>query len=298
MQQWLNQHQQAISLVLQRLFAQRISTLVIFLVIGVTLAIPSLIYVLTNNAQQVLGDLRKDTQISLFLNQTVSQKVIGSIDQSLKSNANIKHFVFVSKEDALKNLKESSPQSEAITSLKNNPLPHAFFVEPNALNHDDITNLADELKAIDGVDDVVLDSGWMKKLSNILDIGQQATWIFGSLLCFAIIAVISNTIRMQIVTQKEEIEVSRLFGATASFIRRPFLYLGSAYGLGGGFFACLILCIVIAIFNQSVAQIAQAYASEFLLNFNVLGLSLCIILISTLIGWLAAYVAVHFNKGA
>jgi len=296
MHQWLNQHKQAFDLVVQRLLNQRTSTIVIFLVIGVTLAIPSLIYILTNNAQQVLGELRQDTQISVFLSENANQETISKLKQSLENRSDIKRHVFVSKGDALKELKEKSPHSSAITSLNNNPLPHAFFIEPDSLDALAVESLSAELKTFAGVDDVVLDSGWMKKLTNIIDIGQQATWIFGSLLCFAIIAVISNTVRMQIVTQKEEIEVNQLFGATTSFIRRPFLYLGSAYGFGGGLFACLILFIVVMIFNQSVSEIAAAYQSEFLLRFNKFSLLLFIIAIATIVGWLSAFIAVRAKK--
>lgn len=298
MQQWLNQHGQAIRLVLKRLSAQWLSTLIICLVIGVTLSIPSLIYVLTNNAQQVLGDLRQDTQISLFLDQDASQAVIDQVENSLKNNSGIKHVVFVSKDEALENLKQNNAQTEAITSLKTNPLPHAFFIEPTAIDSQDIESLASSLKGISGVSEVVMDSGWMKKLSNMLDIGERATWIFGILLGFAIIAVISNTIRMQVVTQKEEIEVSQLFGATKGFIRRPFLYLGSIFGFGGGIIACIIVMIVVMLFNQSVSAIAQAYETNFALHYNPFSLSMLMIAIATLIGWLAAYLAVKHQQTA
>jgi cell division transport system permease protein len=107
-----------------------------------------------------------------------------------------------------------------------------------------------------------------------------------------VLAVISNTIRMQTLTHKEEIEVSELFGATKGFIRRPFLYMGSAYGIGGGLFAFILLSLVIYLFNRTVSSIAQEYQSDFILHFDVFTTLLSILILSAALGWFAAYNAV------
>jgi cell division transport system permease protein len=132
----------------------------------------------------------------------------------------------------------------------------------------------------------------MGRLQTILKIGEQAIWIFGGLLCFALVAIIGNTIRMQILSHKDEIEVSELFGATKSFIRRPFLYLGSTLGVSGGILAYCMLYLVIYLFNINVIKIAQAYQSSFSLHFNALTMFLSLLVISLVIGWLAAYIAI------
>jgi cell division transport system permease protein len=296
MQHWLNQHRQAIQLVLQRFASQWVSTLTIVLVIGITLAIPSLIYVMTSNAQQLIGNVKSESKISLFLKQDINQTSIDNIATELKSKNEIKTVKFVSKEDALKLLIDTSKDPESIRALEDNPLPDAFFIEPVSIDESNMIALVSQLENIVGVDEVILDSNWIKRLGSLLAIGKKAVWIFGLLLSFAIIAVISNTIRMQIVTHKDEIEVSELFGATKSFIRRPFLYLGSAYGLGGGIFASIILFLIVTVFNQNVAELAQTYQADFLLNFSKLSVYGSLMLLATVIGWLAAYFAVSFNR--
>jgi cell division transport system permease protein len=296
MKHWLNQHTQAISLVANRLKTHLFSTLLICAVIGVTLAIPSLIYVAFNNLDGLVTDVKKDTQISLFLVSDADETVINQVKQKLADQPNIKNFIFVSKDKALDQLKENSKNEDLLASLDKNPLPHAFYIEPKSLEKEDVDQLKTYLGNIQGVQEVMIDGEWMNRLNSLLKIGVQATWIFGALLCFALVAVISNTIRMQTLTHKEEIEVSELFGATKSFIRRPFLYMGTAYGLGGGLFACLILWSVIQLFNQTVIKIAQEYQSDFSLHFYVVDTFLMMLIISASIGWLAAYIAVTIQS--
>lgn len=296
MKHWLNQHLQAISLVTSRLKTHLVSTLLICAVIGVTLAIPSLIYVAFHNLSSLVADVKKDTQISLFLVSDADEKIINQVKQQLSDQPNIQNFIFVSKDKALDQLKEHTKNQDLLTSLDKNPLPHAFFIEPKSLAKEDINQLKTYLENIAGVQEVMIDGEWMNRLNSLLKIGVQAIWIFGGLLCFALVAVISNTIRMQTLTHKEEIEVSELFGATKGFIRRPFLYMGTAYGLGGGLFSCIILWGVIHLFNQTVVKIAQEYQSDFSLHFNIADTFLSMIIISASIGWLAAFIAVTMQS--
>lgn len=292
MHKWLNQHQQAAMLVIDRLRQQWLSTALIITVIGVTLAIPGLIYVILQNASTLMQDVKQDTQMSVFLQKSASPVQIDVIKTHLEKQPEIAEFTFVPKETALKQLMETTDNPALIASLNQNPLPDAFFVTPKSLQQEAMAALKTSLQDLDGVAEVVLDSAWVNRLNSILSIGSKAVWIFGGLLGFALIAVISNTIRMQILTHKEEIEVSELFGATHSFIRRPFLYLGTLYGLGGGAIACGLLWLILYLFNQSVVQIAREYASDFTLRFNLFPTYLCMVALSVIIGWLAAYLAI------
>lgn len=292
MHKWLNQHQQAAMLVISRLRLQWLSTLLIITVIGVTLAIPSLMYVMLQNASTLMQDIKQDTQMSIFLQKDASAANIDGIKAYLAKHTEVAESTFVPKETALKQLMETTNNPELIASLNQNPLPDAFFITPKSLQQASMAALKASLQELEGVAEVVVDSAWVNRLNSILNVGSKAVWIFGGLLGFALIAVISNTIRMQILTHKEEIEVSELFGATQSFIRRPFLYLGTLYGIGGGVIACALLWLILSLFNQSVMQIAQEYASDFTLRFNLASTYLCMVALSVIIGWLAAYLAI------
>jgi cell division transport system permease protein len=288
---WFSQHKQALNLVLRRFKSNKLNTLLICLAIGVTLALPSVLYVVLDSFNSLANNVKTESQISLFLVSGQNDDTIGNVKAALEKNAAIKSFKFVSKDDALTKLQAADANNAVLNSLENNPLPDAFFIEPSKLDADSILSLQNDLRQLEGVDEVLVDGAWMKRLNYLVLLGKQAMLIFASLLASLLLAVIGNTIRMQILTQQAEIDLSRLIGATKSFIRRPFLYAGALYGLFGGIFALLITFAVIYLFNRSIAPIAAEYESDFLLNFPNFSISTIICIISLLLGLLSAYVA-------
>ena len=291
MKNWLTQHGQALKLVLRRFKTNKLNTLLICLAIGVTIALPSMLYTVLDSLSSLASNVKTESQISLFLASDNSESTTANIKAALEKNAAIKNFQFVSKQDALAKLQATDANNEVLSSLEDNPLPDAFFIEPNNLDADNIANLQNELRQLEGVEDVLVDGAWMKRLNYLVLLGKQAMLIIASLLALLLLAVIGNTIRMQILTQQAEIELSRLIGATKGFIRRPFLYAGALYGLLGGLFALLITFAVIYVFNRSIAPIAAEYESSFLLNFPNFSVSTIICIISLLIGLVSAYFA-------
>lgn len=291
MNAWLTQHLQALKLVLRRFKTNKLNTLLICLAIGVTLALPSMLYAVLDSVSSMANSVKSESQMSVFLAANHSEDAVSSIKAALEKNDAIKNFKFVSKQDALSKLQAANADNAVLNSLEDNPLPDAFFIEPKQLDNDAIEALKVTLSKLDGVEEILVDGAWMKRLNYLLQFGKKAMLIVAGLLAFSLVAVIGNTIRMQIVTQQAEIELSRLIGATKSFIRRPFLYAGALYGLFGGLAALTITFVAIHLFNRSIAPIAAEYQSDFLLK--QLSFSTCvnICLISMLLGLASAYLS-------
>ena len=292
MNAWINHHAQALKLVLRQFKTNKLSTLLICLAIGVTLALPSILYVVLESANGLANNLKSESQISVFLVANHSDSAVESMAKALKKQAQINSFKFVSKEDALKDLQAASTNKELLNSLDKNPLPDVFLIEPKQLDNESIETLKSILSKLDGVDEVIVDGAWLKRLNALLALGQKALIIVAALLAFAIVAVIGNTIRMQILTQQAEINLSQLIGATSSFIRRPFLYAGALYGLMGGLFALVITAIVIVLINQSLAPLTAEYQTNFALHFPNFSVCLITCALALLLGVIAAYFAV------
>ena len=286
------QNLQALDLVLRRFKSNQWNTLLICLAIGVTLALPSILYVVLNSINGLANNLKTESQVSVFLTINHSEAAIGNIKAALDKNQAIKNFKFVSKQDALKVLQAANADNEVLNSLENNPLPDAFFVQPKQLDEASIASLQQDLSQLEGVEEVLVDGAWMKRLNYLVLLGKQAMLVIAILLALLLLAVIGNTIRMQILTQQAEIDLSRLIGATKSFIRRPFLYAGALYGLFGGGFALLITFVVIYLFNRSIAPIAAEYESNFLIASPSASVCATICLLSFLLGLVSAYFAV------
>jgi cell division transport system permease protein len=288
---WLSQHQQPLKLVIGRMRNNLMATLLMFCVIGVTLCLPAILYTVVDNLSRLTGGVENKPQVSLFLKLEASNKT--EIEAQLKKHADIASFEFVSKNDAWSKMQQDKNTADAAASLEKNPLPDAFYITPKNISPDNMGHLQEEMQKWNGVELAQVDANWVKRLDTILKLGKKAVFVLVVLLGFALITVIGNTIRLQIMTQREEIEVSKLIGATNPFIRRPFLYAGVLYGLGGGLAALIILTLVTMIFNFSVTEIADLYASNFRLHLPS-GLSILVLLVSaTGLGWLGSYFAVN-----
>lgn len=292
---WLNQHAQAIKLVLSRMHYNKLSTFMISLVIAVAMCVPGVFYMGVDHLSKLSNHMQDETEISLFLKLDANPNVASEIDAALAKNTAIKQYHLVTKDQAWKDLKakaESNKIDNEVSQLTKNPLPDAFFIQAKSADPAALETLKNELQGIPGVDQAVLNAEWAKRLSSILALGTKIILFIAALLGLALLVIIGNTVRMQILTQKEEIIVSKLIGATTSFIRTPFLYAGMIYGLFGGLLAIVILTLIVQLYNQSVTQLSNLYSSDFSLPWFNIPLYIAIIISSILIGWLGSYLSV------
>jgi cell division transport system permease protein len=296
MSNWLNHHLQAIKLVLFRMRNNALSTFMICLVIAVAMCLPSLFYMGVDNLSKLTDHMQSETEISLFLKQDANKNTIAEIDAVLAKNADIREYHLVTKEQAWQQLqarsKDNQDISEAINQLGKNPLPDAFFIQAKSADPETLDTLKNTLKTIPGVEQAILNADWAKRLATLLNIGKKLIFFLAVLFAVVLLVIIGNTVRMQILTQHDEIEVSYLIGATNSFIRIPFLYAGVIYGLFGGLLSILIIAGIIQTFNVSIMEISQLYSSDFSLNIFNIELYLAIAGAAIVIGWLGSYIAV------
>lgn len=292
MKSWLMHHWYVMQYTLRRLRTSPVSSTLNVLVIGVALSLPTGGYILLQNVQNLSDKMVGTPQISIFLNMNVSQDEIVRINKQLQQHNAISQIEFVPREQALLQLQSSTGLADVTGGLAQNPLPHAFIITPKNKDAQAMETLKDELKSWPKFDHVQLDSAWAKKLEALLKFGRLAVLILAALLSFALIAITFNTIRLQILTQREEIEVSKLIGASNSFIRRPYLYFGIIQGLLGGAAAWIIITLSLAMLNISLSDLTQLYASTFTLNHLSAADSFTLLLFSSYLGWLGALLSV------
>jgi len=288
---WLRQHWQTLGLTLRRLASNPLGTLLNVTVIGVALALPLGGYLLLQSLGGVARQFTANPQVSLFLARDASKADIAALETRLKQFPGVRALRFISRDQALEDLKRSENLSDVIATLQSNPLPDVFVLETTS-SAAELERLEPQLKALPKVDHVQLDSAWVKRLESLLQIGRTAVLILAALLAAGLVAVTFNTIRLQILTQKDEIEVSKLIGATDAFIRRPFFHLGFIQGALGGLAALGIVYLCMRILNRSIVELAQLYGSDFRLSFFGLSDCLALLAFSAVLGWLGAYMSV------
>jgi len=286
------QHLGVLRAVLRRMFVSKLAGFLNILVIGIALSLPAGMYLLLQNAQGLVAQLSGTPQINLFLNMDAKTEDIDRLYKQLAQHPAVAGVEFIARAQALEQLKQSTGLSDLISGLEQNPLPDAFVVHPKPGDAQALDALRGELAKLPRVSEAQLDSAWAYKLEALLKFGRIGVLILASLLSLALVAVTFNTIRLQILTQRDEIEVAKLIGATDGFIRRPFLYFGAAQGLLGGIMAWLIVTASLLLLNHQLGALAQLYASQFTLHPLSFGDSLSLLLFSAYLGWLGAWLSV------
>lgn len=289
---WLTQHGFVFFLTLKRLIATPLTSLLSIIVMGIALSLPAGIYVLMQNLQAFSGQTAGSPQMSLFLKLDTTQDSIEKVNQRLEENPQILTIQFIPKDAALQQLQQSTGLTDIAASLAHNPLPDAFVIHTQENTTEALEQLRLALQDWSEIEHVQFDSAWIEHLNALLELGRFAVLMLATLLSIAIIAIMFNTIRLQILTKRDEIELSKLIGATDSFIRRPFLYFGALQGLAGGATAWLIMALAIRTFNEQLVVLSQLYAIDLQLQPLTTADSISLLLFSGWLGWLGARISV------
>ncbi len=296
---WLLHHFQSLIFSLGKVYRSPSSTLMTVAVIGITLTLPGGFYLLLKNIQSISGDLRASTQITLYLKMDLSTAQAQQFNNQLKDREDIAETVFISNTQALEDFKQNSGFGKSLDHLESNPLPHAVIVLPTP-ETDTLTikTLLSKLQALPQVDIAKLDTEWLERLFTIIEIAKRTVIIISLLFSFAVLLIIGNTIRLDIQNRYQEIIVTKLIGATNSFIRRPFLYSGVWYGLFGGLLSWLIVELSLIALSGPISTLNMLYQSQYhLITFGFTDF-LIIICFSTLLGLAGSWLAVarHLNE--
>ena len=289
---WFYLHLRALAHALRRLVAQPLGTLLSALVVGIALSLPGGGYLLLDNVGSLARGVSGTPEISLFLAMDAGAAEIAAIEQRLKGENELASYRFVPRDEGLRQL-EAAGLGDVLGGLKANPLPDAFVL---ALRREDpalFERMAERMRTWPKVAHVQLDSAWVERLHALLALGRSAVLMLAGLLGFALVVVTFNTIRLQILTQHQEIAVSRLLGATDPFIRRPFYWFGSLQGALGGLVALGTMALGVEALAAPVARLAETYGAVFALSGPDLEASLAIVAFAAFLGWLGAAISVR-----
>ena len=260
---WWTSHVSNAGGALGRLARQPFSSLMIILVIAVTLALPAAINLLVKNARTVSGSWDNALDFAVFLKQDTTIEEARSLGFLIGQRADVETVQFISADEALAEFKQQSGVGEALDQLPENPLPHTLVVRPGPGNTSaSLVLLQEEIGNLPETDHVQVDTEWVQRFHAILDIVRQAIAIGAVLLAIAIVVIIGNTIRLDIENRRDEIEVTKLIGATNAFVRRPFLWTGFWYGLFGGLMALALVYYGLYMLSGPVARLAGLYQSN------------------------------------
>jgi cell division transport system permease protein len=260
---------------------------------GLALALPLLFDLVLVNAGQLYGDLRSAAAISVFLKPHLEPPAVAAAAQRLGAQAGVANVVVRTPAQGLEEFRAASGFAAALDALGENPLPAVLLVTPaeNVAGAEASTRLEAALRSDADVDQVQSDAAWRQRLAAILALANRSAGVLATLLALALLLVIGNTVRLDVLGRAEEIAVMQLLGASNAFVRRPFLYTGLWFGIGS---ALLALAIVAGV-EYALAQPVQTLVASYDHRFSVRGLGAAALGLVTAggaaLGWLGAWIA-------
>ncbi|MGD8643972.1 MAG: permease-like cell division protein FtsX [Chromatiales bacterium] len=291
---YLISHARAFLFSLGKLYRNPLASLMTMAVIGIALALPTSLVLILQNLQAVSGGWGAGAQISLYLHDQVEPAEAEALSRRLRAREEVAEIELIGREAALAEFRELSGFGEALAALEQNPLPSVIVIQPAAGARDPLylKQLVVELGELAEVEIARLDTQWVERLHAMMRLAERGVLVVGAMLGIAVLLVVGNTIRLDIENRRQEIEVTKLIGATDAFIRRPFLYGGLWYGLLGALLGILMVEIAIGFLDRPARQLAGLYNSGFRLLDLDAGSALTVLGLGVLLGLAGSWFAV------
>lgn len=271
-----------------------LASLITCLVIGMTLALPTVLYITLKNIEAMRGNLQQTTQVTLYLNNSVTEFNARHLANQLQQKAIINKASVISPEAGLRELQQNAGFQGVLEELTDNPLPWAIILDPNIKNENakSLDQFIQALKKLPEVDSVQADMLWVKRMSAFIAFAKRSLLALSVLLGAAVLLIVDNAIRSATLRNQKEIEVIKLIGGTQAFIRRPFLYAGIFYGLLGSLVTIFLVMILMTLIQNPADHFAALYHSSYLML--GLGTQATLVLIASgiFLGLIGAHLAV------
>jgi cell division transport system permease protein len=286
-------HLQAFLGSLGRLARAPFATFLTLLVIALALSLPAALKLFVTNAQAATGNFASAVDLSVYLKPDVSLAKAQQLSQAAQLRPDVAAVTLIPADKGLEDFRTYSGFGDALAALKENPLPHVLHVRPKAQASSAaaLEALRNYFTAWPEVDLVQVDSEWVMRFNAILEVLRRVLVIAVVLFGIGVLAVIGNTIRLEIQGRRAEIEVTKLVGGSNAFVRRPFLYTGMLYGLGGALLAWGILALIVLLLRDSVATLARLYGSRYVLEGLALADVGTLLGAGVLLGWFGAWIS-------
>jgi cell division transport system permease protein len=290
---YFSRHAQVLIGSLGRIVGQPFATLMTMGVIAVALALPLFLSLLLQNARSATGNWNEAYDLSVYMDKKANAARTQSLAKQLRLRGDVAAVRVITAEQALAEFRSDSGFGSALDALAENPLPDTLIVTPtlSASTPQGTETLRAAIAGMSDVQAAQIDTEWVKRLHAMLDLLRRIVLLTGALLGIGIVLIVSNTIRLDILNRRAEIEVMKLVGASDGFARRPFLYSGVWYGLGGGVLALGLVGLASTVLARPVAQLAFLYGSAFSMSGLKIDVALGVLALAVGLSWLGSWLA-------
>ncbi len=286
-------HAQTFVGALGRIAAAPLGALMTMAVIGIALALPLCLHVFLQNACAATAGWNDAFDLSVYLVKSADLARTREIAAEIQKRGDVATVRVITATAALAQFRKDSGFGEALDALQDNPLPNTLVVTPAlaASTPAGTAALKNAIAAIADVDKVQIDTAWVERLLAMIELLRRVALLTAGLLGIGVVLIVGNTIRLDILNRRTEIEVMKLVGGTDGFARRPFLYGGLCYGFGGGVLALILVAAATATVAAPVARLAGLYGSRFQLTGLDFPTALAVLAAASLLGWVGSWIA-------
>ncbi|MGJ8514928.1 permease-like cell division protein FtsX [Carnimonas bestiolae] len=289
---WLRHHRQVAVDSAERLIRHPVASILTMLAIAIALVLPAMLWLGLGSVRALDYDLDSSARVTVYMESGASSQQVSNLADKIRDEQSVGSVKVITADEGLHEFQQALGVNDATSLLDTNPLPATLLVTPKEREPGAVQSLSQQLGEMDGVDEARVDLEWLERLHEIGVLGQRVTLGLAVLFGLGVLLVVGNTIRLAVENRRKEIEVVTLIGATHAFVRRPFLYSGAWYGLGGGVLAVALLTLGRGWLSSPISSLAQSYGSDYTMPSLGVGGSLLLLICSILLGLLGAWIAV------
>ncbi len=300
-QSGLRQHQNAFRLALRDIGAHPIAHLLAILTIATALALPTGVFSLLSNLQNINQSWDQGKEINLYMQPNTSNQQLASIHKQLQAHPHIQKVRLISSHTAIENLEAATGLQNIKEILGNESLPPVFVINPTVLTHPKATpqgntleTLEKELAALPHAKEVQLDKEWADQMQHTVSALQRFSALVSALFGLTVILVVSATMRMSVIERRAEIEVTKLVGGSNQYIQRPFLYTALFLALASSFIALLMVSLGLSTLAEPLSKLARIFSGELETGLRF-PMSAGLTIFASVLSMLSAWVTVHFQ---
>jgi cell division transport system permease protein len=239
------------------------TSVLVWLLIGIALALPAGLYLVRANLSLMADQWQGRAGISVYFGPGSEPALGVELQAELEARAEVEVVRLISAERALEDFQAFAGVEDALALLEVNPLPMSLgvvLVEDVEAAEFDL--LATQLAERPGVIDVVIERTWLERVDAMNAVLGRLAVVLTVLFSCGAVLVSATSARLAIETRLDELRVMKLVGATDAYIRRPFLYLGVFYGVGGGLLAAMLISGVLVVLEAPLATLFDSYGGQ------------------------------------
>lgn len=205
-------------------------TSISIVIMSLSLLMLAVFLLATDNVLRLVGQAQSEMKIYVYLDDNASQATTEHLYRQILSMGEVSEVQFVSRDEALKGFREQlGDDADLLGTLRTNPLPNALWITPkdDAKTRDTMVALAGRIEPMNGVEEVRYGREFLDRFATVLKGLYFVNAVVGFIVILSALFIISNAVRLTVISRRKTIEILKLVGATNPYIVAPFIIEGA-----------------------------------------------------------------------